>query len=191
MQFLTDFADQAVMLPLALLVAAALALSGWWRGLAAWLVAVVGVLGTMAVLKYLFFACAGPFDGTGIRSPSGHTAAAAVIGGGLCVLLLRGRLPGWALAAIPPAFAVVFGITRLAVHVHDVPEVLLGAAVGLAGAASLVALAGPQPALRRWPITVGAVLIAILCHGTRLQAEGAVHHFALFTWLPLPTICHA
>ena len=40
MTFLTDFADQAVVLPLVLVLALVLAAQGWRRGAAAWLVAV-------------------------------------------------------------------------------------------------------------------------------------------------------
>ncbi len=118
---------------------------GWWRGLLAWLVVVPGVLGTVGLLKFVFFSCAGPLAATGIHSPSGHTAAAAVIYGGLCVLLLRGRVPDGVLFAVPPAFAVLFGVSRLAVHAHVPAEVLMGGGIGLAGAAVLVP-AGRPPA---------------------------------------------
>ncbi len=191
MQFLTDFADQAVLLPLAAVIGLALALSGWWRGCAAWLFAVPGVLGTMAVLKYVFFACARLLGTTGIASPSGHTAASAVIMGGALVLFLRGRVPIWVLAAIPVAIAALVGTTRLEVHAHSVPEVLAGAAIGLAGAALLAVLAGPRPPVRGWPAALAAVAVLAGLHGLHLQAEAALHGFTPFTWLPLPTMCRA
>ena len=190
MQFLTDYADQAVLLPLAAVIGASLALTGWWRGCVAWIVAVAGVLGTMALLKYVFFACARLLGSTGISSPSGHTAASAVILGGALVLLLRGRLPGPALALIPVAIAVFFGFTRLAVHAHSVPEVLAGGAVGLAGAAVLAVLAGERPPVKGWPAGVAALAVLVCLHGQRLHAETALHNFWLFTWLPLPATCH-
>lgn len=191
MQFLTDFADQAVMLPFAAVVGLALALSGWWRGCAAWAVAVVGVLGSMAVLKYVFFACSSFLSGTGVQSPSGHTAAAAIIMGGALALFLRGRIPAVAVAAIPLGIAVLIGVTRLAVHAHSVPEVLFGGAVGLAGAGALVLLAGPRPPMAGWPAAVGAVAVLVGLHGLHLRAETTLHHFSLLTWLPLPAMCHA
>ena len=191
MQFLTDFADQAVMLPLAAVIGLALALSGWWRGCAAWAVAVVGVLGTVAVLKYLFFACFSVLGASGIHSPSGHTAASCMIMGGGLVLFLRGRLPLAVLVAIPAGIAVLFGVSRLAVHAHSVPEVFVGGAVGLAGVAALIAIAGPRPPIRGWPAALGAVAVLIGLHGLRLHAEAAVHGLGLFTWLPLPADCHA
>lgn len=191
MSFLTDFADQAVMLPLATAVALVLALSRWWRGCAAWVATVVAVLGTMAVLKYAFFACAPVLGQTGIRSPSGHTAAsAAIIGGGL-VLFLRGRIPTALLVLLPIAVAVLFAVTRLAVHAHTVPEVIAGGIVGLAGAAALPILAGPRPPSPVWPAALAACVILVGLHGVRLHAETALHSLRLFTWLPLPTACLA
>ena len=191
LNFLTDFADQAVMLPLAVMIAIALAASGWLRGFVAWILCIAGMMGTMALLKYLCFVCALPLAWTGVHSPSGHTAASAAIYGGIAALLLRGRIGGWLLLTIPVAVAVLFGISRLAVHAHDVPEVLVGGAVGLASAALLVALSGPRPALRVRPIAVVALIVAIAFHGLRLQAESTIHHSALFTWIPLPATCRA
>ncbi len=190
MQYLTDFADQAVMLPLAAAAAFGFAMFGWWRGLLAWLVVVPGVLGTVGVLKFVFFSCAGPLAATGIHSPSGHTAAAAVIYGGLCVLLLRGRVPDGVLFAVPPAFAVLFGVSRLAVHAHVPAEVLMGGGIGLAGAAVLVPLAGRRPDLRTWPFVLAAALVALAFHGLRAQAERLTHDAWLFAWVPLPVACH-
>ncbi len=43
MNFLTDFADQAVVLPFALVVAVALGVAGWWRGAFAWIAGVGAV----------------------------------------------------------------------------------------------------------------------------------------------------
>jgi membrane-associated phospholipid phosphatase len=189
MEFLTDFADQAVMLPLAAAIGLALALSGWWRGCAAWIVVVGGVLGTMGVLKIAFFACSSLLGGTGIHSPSGHTASAAVIMGGALILFLRGRVPVAVLAAIPVSLAVLFGISRLAVHAHSIAEVVVGGFIGLAGAAMLAMLAGPRPRVPGWPAAVAAAAILIGLHGLRLHAESALHSFTLFSWLPLPAIC--
>ena len=191
MQFLTDFADQAVLLPLAAAIGLALALAGWWRGCGAWVVAVSGVLGSVAVLKYVFYACFNLLGVTAIHSPSGHTAASAVIMGGGLVLFLRGRVPPVLLAAIPVAVAVVFGISRLAVHAHSVPEVLAGGAVGLAGTAGLAWLAGPHPPVPGWPASLAAVAVLTILHGLHLHAETALHDTGLFWWLPLPSACHS
>jgi membrane-associated phospholipid phosphatase len=179
--FLTDFADQAVMLPVTAIIAVALAFAGWWRGLLAWMIAIPGVLGVIAVLKYIFFAYGVLFAETDIQSPSGHTAAAAAIYGGSIVILLRGRAPSPLLAAVPPCLALLFGVSRVAVGAHDVTEVVTGAAVGLAGAALLVAIAGRRPSMRLWPITLGTISVMLACHGLRLHAEGFIRNFAFLT----------
>ena len=179
------------MLPLAAWMALALGVSGWWRGLAAWLLGVGGVLGVMALLKYVCFACAAPLAFTGVHSPSGHTAASTVIYGGGLLLLLRGRLPPGLLVVLPLAIAVLFAITRVAVHAHDVPEVLVGGTVGLAGAAGLLAIAGPRPPLRVARVAAVAVVLMLALHGVRLNAEATIHHSPLFAWLPLPGACRA
>ncbi|MDE2007851.1 MAG: PA-phosphatase, partial [Rhodospirillales bacterium] len=82
MTFLTDFADQAVVLPLWLAIGAVLALSGWRRGAAAWLIAVGATLAAVGIGKLAGISCGPPW----LRSPSGHTAAAGVVAGGLAVL---------------------------------------------------------------------------------------------------------
>ena len=177
-------------MPLAAAVAVGLALCGWWRGLLAWLLVVPGVLGLMGFLKFLFYSCA-TLDVTGIHSPSGHTSVAAAIYGGMLVLLLRGRLPNALVFAIPPALAILVGISRVVVHAHVPVEVVVGGAVGLAGAAILAVLAGERPPLRRsWPIWLGAAVVVVVFHGIRLHLEDLAHHFWLYAWIPLPTMCH-
>ena len=89
MNFLTNFADEAVVLPLAVGVTIALYALGWRRGALAWAVAVGGTLALMLALKLVEFAC-GP---SLLRAPSGHTAAAAVVCGGLAVMLTQGNRP--------------------------------------------------------------------------------------------------
>ena len=76
LRFLTDFADQAVVLPLVLAVALVLALQGWRRGAAAWLVAIGATFAVILVLKLVFLGCTPLFGPADMRSPSGHVAAA-------------------------------------------------------------------------------------------------------------------
>jgi len=97
MQTLTDFADQAVVLPLIATVALMLGVLGWRRGALVWLVAVGLSFASVLVLKLVFATCGPAFGLAGLRSPSGHTAAAAVIAGGIAVALGQGR---WRVAAI-------------------------------------------------------------------------------------------
>ena len=176
MLFITNFADQAVILPLVLVVAIALATQGWMRGALVWLAVVFATFGVILALKLVCLACAPYYGLAELRSPSGHVAAATVVAGGLAALLTRRRitiLPAAVLAAL------VIGVSRLVLGAHSAPEVALGAAIGLAGAAALITLAGPPPTLKPGRLILVVLLVAILFHGLHLPAEAAIHHTAL------------
>ena len=172
MIFLTDFADQAVILPLAIAIGVALLSQGWRRGAAAWVAAIIATLAAMLALKVLFLACWETFGTTDVRTPSGHVAAATVVAGGLAALLLR-----WRHAALPVAAlaATVIGLSRFALGMHSAEEVAIGAGVGLVGAWTLLLLAGrPPPELDGRRIAVIALAVALLFHGLHLPAEAHI-----------------
>jgi membrane-associated phospholipid phosphatase len=171
--FVTDFADQAVVLPLVLALALVLVMQRWPRGALAWLAATGGTVGVVLVLKLLAIAC-GPAL---LRSPSGHTAAAAVVCGGLAVLA---GLSGPAVGLAAAAGAAAIGATRIALGMHTWAEALLGGAVGVGGALVLARLAGPRPPRfhLRW-VLVAAVTVVTLFHGLRLPAEARIRAASL------------
>jgi membrane-associated phospholipid phosphatase len=174
-RYLTDFADQAVILPLVLAVAVALAVQGWRRGAVVWLVVVASVFLATVVGKIMFLACSPFFGPVDIHSPSGHVAAATVVTGGLAAMLTRRR------ASILPAAvvaAVVIGMSRLVLGMHSLPEVIIGALIGLAGAIALLRFAGPPPRLRVAPLVLVVVVVAAVFHGWHLPAEAAIRHTA-------------
>jgi membrane-associated phospholipid phosphatase len=181
MNFLTDFADQAVVLPLAGTVLLVLFAVGWRRGAVAWGAGVGGVLAVMLVLKLLALACLRHLGWLGLSSPSGHTAASAVVYGGLLALLAP---RGTVVAAIAGgAVALVFGLSRLALHVHTVPDVILGALVGVAGAILMRRAAGPRPPRSGAPwLLLAAFAVMVAFHGHRLQAETQIRWMALDLW---------
>jgi membrane-associated phospholipid phosphatase len=180
-QFLSDFGDQRLMLPLSLVVAIALALSGWKRGALAWAGVVAGTLLCLAVLKTVFLACGWRWTSGELNSPSGHTASAALVYGGFALLMLRPRgAARHAPLLIPPLLAALVGISRLALHYHTLAEVIVGGMLGIAGAFLLPRLAGPPPPnfpLRR--VLPPAVLVLVLLHGGRLQAEGVLRRLTI------------
>ncbi len=189
-KFLTDFADQAVVLPLILCVAAVLWLSGWRRGTAVWLVGTVATLSVMVILKLTFRACgAEVFDGT-IESPSGHTAVAGAVYGSIFAFM-SSRLGGRDVSRLVVVLAtvVVVGISRVLLKAHNVPEVCVGGAIGFIAAQAMLHLAGDPPddrsvTLSCWPL----LALPLLLHGIHLQAESELDGLAASTWLF--SLCH-
>jgi membrane-associated phospholipid phosphatase len=174
MQFLTDFADQAVVLPLAACLIAWAWATGWRRGARAAALALAATFGAVLLLKMALARCD---PAAGLRSPSGHTAAAALVYGGGAALLLRRPWPQAALLAALAAF--VIAASRLALQVHSVADVLTGAAIGVSGAVLLIALAGPRPrGARLWPLGAAALGCAVLLHGQHAGLEAVLRHLA-------------
>ncbi len=184
MNFLTNFADQAVLLPLAACVFGTLLALRWRRGALAWGACVAGVLAVMLVLKLVALACGAHFAWTGVVSPSGHTATAAVVYGGLFALLAPPSRTGTLVAAAAGGLvALGVGLTRLALHVHTPADVLVGAAVGVAGAVLMRRLAGKRPARPASPwLLAGTCLVLLVFHGNKLQAETRLRWLALDVW---------
>ena len=185
MQYLTDFADQAVILPSIALLLAAFACLRLWRGVLAWVVVVVAAWGLVLTMKLGFMACGSPLAHELLRSPSGHTMSATVFYGGLLAMLG----PGFPLAsAIAAGIAALIGASRLALHAHTAPEVLLGGTVGVVAVMALHRLAGPtRRRLTAWPLARRLVLLAVLLipamliHHHRSAAEGWIQVFARTT----------
>ncbi len=180
MLFFTDFADQAVILPLTLAIAMTLAVLGWYRGASAWLLSIGGTFAVMLALKLLFMACGQMVPEAGIRTPSGHTAAAAVVVGGLITLTSLGSVSRMTVAVLSACgAAVLFGISRLVLGAHTLSEVIVGGCVGSIGAALLVWLAGrPPPGLRTDRLAAVVLAVVILFHGFHLPAEAEIYRTA-------------
>ena len=177
MRFLTDFADQAVILPIVLAIGLALLAQGWRRGAVAWLLAITATFAAMLALKMFFLACSSTFGTADIRTPSGHVAAATVVAGGLAGLLLRGRRAALLFAVVA---AILIGGTRLGLRMHSATEVVIGAGVGLAGTWALLLLAGePPPQLEARRIALIAAAVAVVFHGFHLPAEAHIRSTAL------------
>lgn len=175
MRYLTDFADQAVIIPLVLAVAVMLAIQGWRRGAITWLVVVFITFLATLCFKVMFLACSPLFGPMDVHSPSGHVAAATVVTGGLAAMLTRQRR-----SILPAALvaAIVIGVSRLVLGAHSLPEVMVGALIGLAGAAALMRFGGKPPPLNLAPLVAVVVIVAALFHGLHLPAEAAIRHTA-------------
>lgn len=170
MHFMTDFGDQGVILPLTLCIAVVLASQGWWRGLATWLLVAFGMLGIMLVLKLAGLAWADTRGGM-MLSPSGHVASTCALYGGLAMMLLRRKLSIPLSLVAPALIAVLIGYTRIALHAHDLAEVVIGGVVGIVGAALLATLAGPPPRHLFVPLLAATVSTMLVFHGQHLPVE--------------------
>jgi len=175
MLYLTDFADEAVVLPLIATVALMLAVLGWRRGALAWLGAVGVCFAGVVVLKLICITCGPALGLSGLRSPSGHTAAAAVIAGGIAVALGQGRRQ---VAAIAGLAALLIGVTRVVLGLHTPMEVALGGTLGVLGMLGFAWLAGKPPALRLRFLFAAIVVVALLLHGQHLDAETRIRSVA-------------
>ena len=175
MVFVSDLADGAVVLPLAVIVLLLMGALGWWQGLAAWTISTGATFGAVFALKAAAIVLA---DGYGERafSPSGHVAGACIVYGGVAVLLLRGVLPAALAVAPAAAVAAMVAYSRLTLQVHSIAEVLTGAAIGFTGIAVLVVLAGPRPRALTAPVLVLTGCTILLFHGLHLHSEEAIQY---------------
>lgn len=202
MFFVTDFADAAVILPVALTVAVLLALLDWRRGALGWSAGVMAALAAVLLGKLALFACSGGSHAL-LRSPSGHTASAAVVYGG-ALALPASRIVAhaerawvWSSLILATLFgglaAVVIGASRLLLGVHSVDDVLTGGGCGVIGLWLMLWLTGPMPPrlVRRQPLTatLGMMLIGaivLLLHGERLPIEPMLHVIGLRLHVMVP-----
>ncbi len=177
--FVTNFADQAVLLPATIAVGVCFGLAGWRRGALAWTGVIACTWIVIFLLKLACLAC-GPFVVEGLRSPSGHTAAAATAIGGFLGLIVRRNGGDWRWTIpISAGLAVVIGLSRLFLHVHTGIDVVVAGVVGVIGASALVVLTGRPPAgLRLSPLISTLAIVVLLLHGSQMPAEAAIRHFS-------------
>ena len=106
----------------------------------------------------------------------------------ICAEQVTGH-PRWTLPCAL-CVAITIGLSRLSLGVHTVPEVVLGGAVGVGGAAWLTWQGGlPPPGLRLAPLALGALAVVAVFHGLHLPIEQARRRHAGSVW-PF-SACHA
>jgi membrane-associated phospholipid phosphatase len=181
MKFVTDFGDSALLLPLSLAILAWLlfarsARTGIW-----WSAALI-LCGTgIGVLKMLFFACP---PGGDLDSPSGHTALSALVYGGLATILASETQSKWLRRAIGAAaffLIVTIADSRLVLHMHSLPEVAAGMAIGIATLALFVFQYRriPHKHGRILPLLLIASITVAVFHGQQLTPESRLHALSL------------
>lgn len=180
--FVTDFGDTAVTVPLAFAMACFLAATKHARLALAWCLVIAGCAGAIAALKLAFVACGAPLIGPVLTSPSGHTAMSIAIYGGYAAVL-GARLPLAArlgLIAAAVLFAIGIALSRVVLHDHSPVEVVVGLTVGGATLAVLVAIVArfPPASLPTAHLVGAAIVIALVFHGERWPAEQALRRLA-------------
>ena len=184
--FVADFADQAVILPLIACVAIVLWVSGWRRGALVWCFGTAATLGMMAFLKLAFRACGPELFGSGMESPSGHTAAAGAVYGSIFAFAnsrLGGRNTSQLL--IVAATVVLIGASRVLLGAHTLPEVCLGAAVGFTAARAMLYFAGEprtHRSVRLLSLSLPLLVLPLSLHGIHLPAESEIAGLAVHVW---------
>ncbi|MFS3133794.1 phosphatase PAP2 family protein [Gluconacetobacter sacchari] len=186
--FLTDLADQDVLLPVEALVLLALLALRRWRVALAWAVVMASGSVLTLVLKLALEAC-GPTPDRVLYSPSGHTMAGTMVYG--CLLAMAGlRLP--VVIGGAGAIACVLAWSRLALGAHTLVEVVVGGVLGVAMVCLFRRLAGPGAAMSGRTVRVLSVVVIGLiavCHGHRSTVEIAIQHVSRFDLGPL--LCRA
>lgn len=180
---ISDAGDSAVLLPLALLLIAALWRYHSRKAAAALIVAMAGCAAVMVVLKLALIACGQSWD-TGVVSPSGHAGMSAIVYGAIGIIAAR-QAPRWQQPAIVFGSWLLVGaiaLSRVVLGAHSYAEVGLGL---LVGAAALCLFALPYFRLRKAPLNLAllvglSVTIVLILHGMHLPAENLIHRFAFF-----------
>jgi membrane-associated phospholipid phosphatase len=188
--FITDCGDSAVTLPLALLVLIFLFVARQRRLGCTWLLTISGCAVVIGALKLAFGTCGADFAGGHIVSPSGHTAMSTAVYGSLAVLA-GSRLPRgqrYAVYAAAAAGIISIALSRVVLHEHNFPEIVIGWLVGAGAVAAFAVAAGRREAPSLpfgWMLLCGVVLVAAF-HGDRWKIEPAVRHLAGIFRLVVP-----
>jgi membrane-associated phospholipid phosphatase len=178
---ITDFGNLAVLLPLVGVVTVWLAAIGQRRALLWWLTAAALCVAATATLKIYFFVCPPLTD---LHNPSGHTSLSTLVYGTL-TLAVATAVTGWkrvAVIGLGGAFIGAIGLSRVLVHEHSMPEVVLGSLIGSAALALFAhqfwSRRPAEPRLQAMLIT--AIALMVMLNGHDLRAEGLLHAVGLY-----------
>jgi membrane-associated phospholipid phosphatase len=164
--------DAAVLLPLAAMILLWLLLGRALRAAAGWVVSVLFCGGATAALKILFWGCP-PF--AEMHGPSGHTSLATLVYGAIA-LIIAIESGGWRrrIAAAGGVGAILaIAVSRVMLHQHSLPEVILGCFIG---SASLTLFGqgyrrSRPNGIRLSPLLLGAAVLVSVLHGRELRAD--------------------
>jgi membrane-associated phospholipid phosphatase len=179
--FTSDLGDSAILVPLSLLLVAALWRYQSWSAAISFLWAAAFCAAVMFILKVLFLACGSAWQ-AGILSPSGHTSMSTTVYGTFVIVSAR-QAAQWRRPLIVAAGALlitIIALSRMMLGMHSPPEVMLGLLVGIL-ALGIFAMRYFQldPAALNLPLFLSASCVVLLIlHGAHLPAEQLIRHFA-------------
>jgi membrane-associated phospholipid phosphatase len=177
--FVTDFGDTAVTLPLAALAFAFLLFSRQSR--AAWLLAfTLAACGIgIALAKLALQSCAQPLLQTDVINPSGHAAVSTAVYGALAMLFAYSPSSErrWVPAACASFLIGGIAVSRVVLDDHSMAEVIVGLIIGLAALTFFCGALAARPGiiLRRGWLTLGVAGVIAVMHGSRWPIEEIVH----------------
>ena len=185
--FITGFADQAVILPVIITAGLLMLLLGDRKAFLIWIVCTGATLSFVLLGKMTCYACSGFFPADWeLHSPSGHTASAALVYGGLAALMIKTSRPFLVTAAASAFFGILIGATRLYLGVHTTGDVITGLTAGFTGAMLICLLHRKVPAGLKVShsagIAIPLLLVIAVMHGHNLDAEMKIQKGAINIW---------
>jgi membrane-associated phospholipid phosphatase len=182
---ITSFGDSALLLPLIAWMTLVLAIAPHRRDAIRWIVAAVACGGTVAFSKLIFMAWGiGPpgLDYTGI---SGHTALSVLTWPSLAALLVR-KVRGplaWIAIALGACLGLLVGLSRLALEVHSVSEVIMGALLGAIVATWFIRGLNRTDALPTWhtlALGLGVIALWLVFYGRVFPSQHLLKDIAMW-----------
>ncbi len=176
-KILTNFGDAAFLLPISAAIFAFLWATRSRHAASWWLTAVLICTGATALLKIYFYGCANPSDPL---SPSGHVSFAALVYGGVALILAGShRAPAirWGGLLGASVVTALIAVTRVRLHAHSPLDVAIGLAIGLAALALFGwgCLRDARAAPPTRPLVLIFVAMLAVFYGTGLHAEQILH----------------
>jgi len=180
--FVTDFGDTAVTLPLAAVTVVFLLISRWSRAALFFALSLAGCGLAIGLVKLTLESCGRPLLHTDITNPSGHAAVSTAVYGALATLFARNASieRRW----IPAAGGAILltGITasRIVLDTHSPAEVVIGLLIGLAALAAFYRALTMSALVKfqsRW-LAIAALVVVATMHGTRWPIEEVVRDIA-------------
>jgi membrane-associated phospholipid phosphatase len=176
--FVTDFGDSAVTLPLAALTVAFLFFSRWRRAAIGFAITLASCGIAIGLVKLALQSCGRPLLHTEITNPSGHAAMSTAVYGSLALLFncSVSAERRWVLAGGAVALIGGIAVSRVVLDSHSLAEVAVGFLIGLAALFFFYRMLKAEPAMTfrsQWLAFTAVILIATM-HGSRWPIEDIV-----------------